>query len=138
MRVEEAVYQVSFYGNANTSLEKVKDFALMRAAELGLNMGYTYFTVVGEENRTEWSETKVLTQNDNSHNENHGGILIGGRPLFHADEYHYETRTSFEPGIMFLVTYFEEYPTGEGLQNPVLECAATFQKLQFDYEIQEQ
>ena len=67
MQVDEATYQVSFYGNPNTSLEKVKDYALLRAAELGLNMGYTYFAVVGVENRTQTSTTEVSYHGDDHH-----------------------------------------------------------------------
>lgn len=45
-QLSEDVYKVSFRGNGYTSLEKASDFALMRAAEIGLEKGYTHFAII--------------------------------------------------------------------------------------------
>jgi len=39
------IYEVNFRGNSNTSRERASDFALLRAAELCLLNGYSYFVV---------------------------------------------------------------------------------------------
>lgn len=141
MQVDAATYQVSFHGNPNTSLEKVRDYALLRAAELGSNMGYTYFSVVGEENRTERSTTQVITRHDDHHghhDDHHALIRIGGHDSdHHRGHIDATSSASIEPGIMLLVKYFEEYPAGERLPNPVMECTTTYNSLVVAYEIEE-
>lgn len=134
-QVGDGVFEVSFYGNANTSEEKVGDFALLRAAELGQSMGYGYFTVVRRENRTKRTDTKVTRLNDDVLDE-HGGILIGDHPIGHPEHSHYETVTSIEPGVMILVKYFEEHSGDAGPENQVLSCTETLQRLQTAYEIE--
>jgi hypothetical protein len=46
------VYRVSFRGNAVTEPERAQDFALLRAAELTLQNGYTHFAVSSEQAST--------------------------------------------------------------------------------------
>lgn len=45
-QLSETVYRVNFSGNGYTSLEKSSDFMLLRAAEIGLEKGFTHFAVV--------------------------------------------------------------------------------------------
>ena len=45
-RLGESRYRITFVGNSQTNAETVKDFALLRAAELTLQEGYTWFQVV--------------------------------------------------------------------------------------------
>jgi len=42
----EDVYRITFKGNAYTSAERVQDFALMRAAELTIEKGYSHFVLL--------------------------------------------------------------------------------------------
>lgn len=44
-RLAEDQYIVSFRGNGFTSATRSRDFAMLRAAEIGLRLGYTYFVV---------------------------------------------------------------------------------------------
>lgn len=44
-RVSADVYTVVFVANTATSLQRVRDFALLRAAEVGAAQGYGYLTV---------------------------------------------------------------------------------------------
>ena len=46
-KLETNRFRVTFVGSDSTSAGTVQDFALLRAAELTLNMGYEWFTVVG-------------------------------------------------------------------------------------------
>ena len=50
-QLSEAVYRISFRGNGYTSLEKASDFTLLRAAEIGLEKGFTHFAVVENNER---------------------------------------------------------------------------------------
>ena len=46
-KLETNRYRVTFTGGPSTPAGIVQDYALLRAAELTLNMGYEWFTVVG-------------------------------------------------------------------------------------------
>jgi hypothetical protein len=51
-------FRVNFRGNGFTSSERAQDLALLRAAELTLERGFTRFVIVGEENvSTEYTYT---------------------------------------------------------------------------------
>lgn len=53
-RVSQNKYRVYFYANDYTEMERAKDYALRRAAELTLQHGHDYFTVQRDESyRTE-------------------------------------------------------------------------------------
>ena len=45
-QLDEDVYSVNFNGNGMTSLEKTKDFTLLRSAELTLKKGYKFFIII--------------------------------------------------------------------------------------------
>lgn len=45
-RLDTNVFQVSFNGNGFTSMQKARDYTLLRSAEITLENGYKYFTVV--------------------------------------------------------------------------------------------
>lgn len=47
-QLDTNVWQVAFKGNGITSRERVRDFGLLRAAELTLQNKYSYFLVMNE------------------------------------------------------------------------------------------
>ncbi len=49
-------YRVSFIGNAHTPSDRVKDYALLRAAELTLQQDYDWFNIVSRETDKETRE----------------------------------------------------------------------------------
>lgn len=51
-QLSENRYRVVFNGNSRTNLNTTKDFALLRAAELTLQEGYTWFEVVDRSTMT--------------------------------------------------------------------------------------
>lgn len=52
-RLTQNQYRVVFHGNRSTSAEAVRDYALLRAAELTLENGYDWFEVVSADNSTQ-------------------------------------------------------------------------------------
>lgn len=54
-RLSENVFNVTFEGNAYTNREKSTDFTLLRSAELTLQNGYKYFTIINSENHVNLS-----------------------------------------------------------------------------------
>lgn len=61
------IYEVRFSGNGFTSKQKAKDFTLLRSAEVILEGGYSYFTIVEKADETSvnaytspgWSDTEI-------------------------------------------------------------------------------
>jgi len=49
-KINATVYQVTYKGNGLTSSQKVYRFAMKRAAQLALQNGYPYFTVLSSKN----------------------------------------------------------------------------------------
>ncbi len=48
-KIEETRYRISFKGNSLTERERVETYMLYRAAELTLQQGYDYFTIVSRD-----------------------------------------------------------------------------------------
>ena len=48
-KVGEEIYKVTFRGNGWTEYKRAQDFALLRAAEIGRELGYSHLTIEGEE-----------------------------------------------------------------------------------------
>lgn len=49
-QLDQNVFKVSFSGNTMSDMERVVDFALLRAAELTIENGFEYFAVIGGNN----------------------------------------------------------------------------------------
>ena len=52
-RLQPNVFRVSFVGNAQTSAQTASDYALLRAAELALENGFTHFVVTDSQNQSQ-------------------------------------------------------------------------------------
>lgn len=62
------LFRVSFNGNALTDRERVKDFTLLRSAELTLEHGYKYFVVIDENQSESLSAYTTPVQSNTSMN----------------------------------------------------------------------
>lgn len=60
-QLDENVFSVYFAGNGYTSRERAQDFALLRAAELTLTHGHTYFVILESDSYTKNSIYKSPT-----------------------------------------------------------------------------
>ena len=52
-------FRVAFQGDGNTSLEKVYDFAMLRAAEVTRQHGFSHFAVIGADNTSSVQKYKI-------------------------------------------------------------------------------
>ncbi len=59
-QLSQNVWKINFNGNQFTKMRRATDFCLLRGAELALENGYKYFTVLNENSHTESST--VTTQ----------------------------------------------------------------------------
>jgi hypothetical protein len=50
-QVDTNVFEVSFMGNGETSMQEAKDLTLLRSAELTLSHGFTYFVIINAKYR---------------------------------------------------------------------------------------
>jgi len=53
LQIAENMFKVSFRGNGFTNLQRARDFALLRGAELALGNNYKYFVIIEEANEVE-------------------------------------------------------------------------------------
>jgi hypothetical protein len=84
------VFRIYFRGNAFTSMQRAQDFALLRAAELSLQNGCSYFAVVNES-----SSTSHVSFTTPGHTETTGSGLIYGNNIS------YTGRTTYYPGQIY-------------------------------------
>jgi hypothetical protein len=102
------VFQVSFTGNGYTNQEKANDFALLRSAEVVLENGYEYFSIVDGQR---YSETKRFTTPSTSTtqlNANTYGTVTGYGNTANYSGTTYGTATTTTYGGQ---TYFVSRPT---------------------------
>ncbi len=62
--LQEGVYDISFNANEETGLKRVKDYTLLRAAEVCLENGFSTFSIINLENNSQ-TETGVITNTTN-------------------------------------------------------------------------
>jgi len=55
MKIQDDIFSISFRGNAYTSMERAGAFTLLRCAEVTLENGYNYFTILSGGTNAEWS-----------------------------------------------------------------------------------
>jgi hypothetical protein len=60
-RLAPDVVRVVFHGNSSTKQERAQDLALMRAADLSLQAGYPYFSVLSETAENQQASVEGLT-----------------------------------------------------------------------------
>ena len=54
-QLDDNVWEVTFNGNGYTSAQRVRDFALLRASEIALTNGYSYFAVADDRDSSKTS-----------------------------------------------------------------------------------
>jgi hypothetical protein len=118
-QVEKDVYEVSFLGNANSSYERVKDFALLRAAEIALSRQAKSFTLLDVVNlssaqpyltapRFYWTTASELNAG--------GQNILPAVGLFDGPEWSYrvmepaQTRIYYRPGARLKVKLLPDPP----------------------------
>jgi len=62
-KLDDDKYRVTFSGNQHTSADRVEEYALLRAAEITLEYGYSHFVIVNEsgESVSRFSESRTGT-----------------------------------------------------------------------------
>ena len=130
-RLEEDLFAVRFYGNSFTKESRVKDFCMLRCAEITLEYKFKYFTI--ERSRNEGTTnvvdngyisetTEVITT---KHNKEHLETVTVSKPDIHS---------SYRPGRSYLIRCFDATPTN-GHYGKVYNAAIIARNLRTKYEI---
>jgi hypothetical protein len=96
-------YEVGFRANGFSGPKRAYDFAVLRAAELGNELGYPYFVIVGQDDRTS-SETFTSGTTSTVSGQTIGNSFYG-RVNTTPDTY-----TVRRPAVIIGVQYFEKPP----------------------------
>jgi hypothetical protein len=107
-QLSQNVYKISFRGNGYTSAERASDFALKRAAEIGLENKYPYFVIVGS---SEDIKSTSIQQPSNvsctgfgntvNCSQYGGGIITAHRPTAENTVVYYKRRPGNVNGIVY-------------------------------------
>lgn len=120
------VFRVVFCGNGYTEAERAQDFALLRAAELTLQQGFTCFAVIDEQNSTKTSSfttpgyanttaTGTGSSSGNIYLNPYGGNYSGTSSAYVNSSTTYtppQTHVFYKPRTGLLVKAFQTKPEG--------------------------
>jgi len=104
------LFRVFFHGNGYTSGEKAQDYALLRAAEVVSQHGFSCFAVVDESNTT---TTSSFTTQGEAHTT--GSATVSGNMVYYSGHTTYtpgQTYTFFKPHTGLMVQGFKDKPDG--------------------------
>jgi hypothetical protein len=111
-RETENTYYIGFSGNSFTNSQRVNDFAILRAAEIGSKLGYTHFVVEGTLDRssTEIVDMGTTTTTSGRVNENRHSTSFQSTSTTTNNAY-----KVYKPGVEIKVVYSEGPPKGRHL-----------------------
>jgi len=112
-KLQDDVYQISFKGNAHTGSDKVKDFALLRAAELTLDNGYKYFIILEGSNTTKTGVYTTPVQANTTGNVN----MYGNTGTYTGTTYYSGGQTYIynKPIYSLMIKCLKEKPEESGI-----------------------
>ena len=124
------VFQVSFRGNGYTNRERANDFALLRSAEVALENGYEYFSIIDGQR---YSESRSFTTPSTSTTQLNANTLgtvtgYGNTANYYGNTYGTATTTTYggqtylisRPTASNTIVGFKEKPEGFAYNAPVV------------------
>ena len=107
-QLDENVFKVTFRGNGYTSRERASDFTLLRSAELTLQAGYKYFSIVDANSYTSNSTyTTPTTSYTNTNVYGSGNYAFGNAT---TTTYGGQTYNISKPSSSNTIVCFKEKP----------------------------
>jgi hypothetical protein len=104
MRIQGNIYRVSFRGNGFTNFQRASDLALLRCADLTLEQGGKYFSVVDSAFSTETYTTPVTSHTSGTAN------ISGGTATYSGNTTYSGGQTYYKPLTTFVIEVFTEKP----------------------------
>jgi hypothetical protein len=129
-KISQNSYMIGFNGNEFTSSERVSDFALLRAAELGAKLGYRYFVLDDTQDN---SHTEIVDLGTTT--------TTSGRIAERKNVTSFQTQSTtsknrykvFKPGVEMLVVFADKLPTAKHLE--VYEVGEVVRQMREKYDI---
>jgi hypothetical protein len=103
-------YIVGFSGNGFTDRSTARDFALLRAAEIGKQLGYDHMVVLGTDDRSRTEDVKFGAPTATTHG------TINGNSYSGTTTYNSNEVPVFKPKYEISVLFSEGYPSGRHLE----------------------
>ena len=103
-QLDENVFNITFRGNGYTSMERASDFTYLRAADLTLKNGFTYFAVTYSTKNVSTSSFTTASQTTTQIN------YYGGTAYATSQTTPGTTYTFNEPAVEMTVICFAEKP----------------------------
>jgi hypothetical protein len=122
-------YTVSFIGNPETPYPRAYDFAVLRAAEIGSQLGFTWFAIEGQADNSQRQVVQSPTTTQTFGTIGPGGTFIGNSIYFPNQT------TEFRPGVQLSITYYSAKPAGAFLTNSLCNVADTLASLRAKYNL---
>lgn len=98
-QLNENIFTVTFKGNEYTARDKANDFALLRSAEVALENGFSYFTIVdAKEYAQTGSYTSPITTTTNVNESSYGSVNKKGKKKVYNDNSSAVTTTTTTGG----------------------------------------
>jgi len=127
-RLADDTFKVVFSGNGFTEYKRAHDFALLRAAEICHELGYTHFVKEGQEDR---SRTSVVDMGSTSYT---SGSVYGygdSASYYGTTTTHSNSMPVLKPGVELVVRYFQGEPLGRYLE--IFEAESVIRRLALKY-----
>ena len=95
-QLDENIFTVTFKGNAYTARDKANDYALLRSAEVTLENGFTYFTIVDAKQYAKTGSYTTPTRTTTNVNASTYGTvnLTGNNAIYNANTHGTATTTT--------------------------------------------
>ena len=117
----ENTYIVGFSGNGFTDRSTARDFALLRAAEIGKQLGYDHMVVLGADDQSRTEDIKFGAPTANTYG------TINGNSYSGTTTYNSNEVPVYKPKIEISVLFSEGHPRGRHLE--VLRISDVIQTL---------
>ena len=130
LRMDENVFKIGFRGNGFTTYERANDFALLRAAEICKQLGYTHFVLEGQQDRSRTTEVDMGSTSYTS-----GSVYgYGDTASYYGTTNTYSnTMPVKKPGVELFVRYFDGKPEGRYLE--IYEANSVINNLRTKYSL---
>ena len=111
VQLDENIFEITFKGNAFVDASTVRDYAMLRAAEVTLDHGFEYFVVADEDN---WTKIQTVTTGGNSSTTTYSGTVSGNMVSGTANTAYNppQTTTYNKPRSLKTIVTFHEKPEG--------------------------
>ena len=129
-RLSEDTFRVVFEGNGFTEYKRAYDFALLRVAEICVQLGYTHFVLEGQD------DTTTVTDVDMGSTSYTSGSLYGygdSASFFGTTQTYHNSMPVMKPGVVLVARYFVGKPTGKYLE--IFTAGAIINMLSYKYSL---